>query len=84
MPNTKPAKAYLIIERDRYGNPAIAGLRKERPALGHRQIAVRVVVNVPMALFETFIPSIEVELHEGEIIPPTVELLPETDELEEA
>jgi len=73
------ARAYLVLQKDRYGHPDIVALRKEKPILASGQIAIRVVVNVPLGLFETFIPAVEVELHENEVIPPTVELEEQTD-----
>lgn len=74
--NIRAAKAYLVIEKDRNGWPSIAAIRKEAPALRAGQVAIRLVVNVPLSLFYTFIPDVTVELHEGDIIEPTVEVEP--------
>ncbi len=78
-PDVRTASAYLILERAswRYDPPRIVAMRKEKPTLTAKQIAVKVNLRIPMALFDQFIPVIQGEISEPDIIAPAIELEPE-------
>lgn len=79
MTDIRTASAYLVIEKDAwaYGRPRITAMRKNKPALESGQIAVKVNLKIPMAIFDQFIPVLEAEISEPDVIAPTIEIEPE-------
>lgn len=76
MSDIRTARAYLILERPswKFDPPNIVGMRKSKPDLKGGQIAVRVALNIPMEMFNEFIPEITAQLEAGEVIIPELEL----------
>jgi len=74
MPKLRAA-AFLVLERERFGM-RIADMRKNKPALRAGQVAVRVQLTIEDSMFEELIPTVSAEIHPGEVLEPTVEVLP--------
>lgn len=76
MSDIRTSKAYLVLERpsSMYRGPRIVALRANPPYLEPNQVGVRVVLRVPMDVFNKFLPEVEVAVEEANFIPPTAEL----------
>lgn len=79
MTDIRTATAYLVVEKDSwiYGKPRIVAMRKNKPSLESGQIAVKVNLKIPMAIFDQFIPVLEAEISAPDAILPTIEIEPE-------
>lgn len=82
MTDIRTASAYLVIEKAgwKWDPPRITAMRKEKPALKSGQIAVKVSLKIPMAIFDQFIPVLEAEISEPDVIAPTIQIEPEVSE----
>lgn len=82
MSATQTASTYLVLERSaQYWKGArIVEMRAKKPALKSGQIAVKVNLKIPTALFDQFIPVIEAEISEPDILVPTIEIESEVTE----
>jgi len=69
------AGVYLVLERSGHGMK-VAEMRQNKPAMRAGQVAVKVVLSISPQAFEQMIPTINVELHEGDQIEPTIEVEP--------
>lgn len=67
------SSVYLVF--DKLG---VREMRKGKPSLAAGQYAVRVTISVPDRMFARMIPEALVEIPEGAIIEPTVEVQVET------
>jgi hypothetical protein len=76
----RKSSCYLILERPRwrYDPPRIVTIRATKPKLAAGQVAVKVVLSIPMGLFDTFIPVVEAEIREGDFLAPEIEIEPVT------
>jgi hypothetical protein len=75
MPGRQKAITYLVLELDRgslYRAPRVVNHRKTKPSLEAGQIAVKVVLDIPMDVFDTFIPVVTAELSEAQISTPEI------------
>jgi hypothetical protein len=78
-PDIRTSSVYLVLERARwrYDPPRIIAMRQEKPSLRGGQVAVKVRLNIPMALFDEFIPVVEADIEEGDFIAePEIEIEP--------
>ncbi len=80
MSNTdiRTSSVYLVIERAtwRYDPPRVVAMRVNKPSLAAGQIAVKVSLRIPMAMFGTFIPEVTAELAEANILVPELVVQP--------
>lgn len=53
----------------------IVSMRKNAPYLNRGEIAVKLTLTVPSAIFESYIPSVEVSIPESAVIRPSVEVM---------
>jgi hypothetical protein len=67
---------YLVIGRSRYNQPKIMAMRQKKPFLEPGEVAVRLRLDIDSALFESVTPLVVAEIHAGDVIEPTVVVLP--------
>lgn len=80
MVELRTTSCYLILARDgraTWRGPRIVGMTKTKPALKRGQVAVKINLHIPSALFEEFIPQVEATIGEPDLIVPAIELEPE-------
>ncbi|MBT2484774.1 MULTISPECIES: hypothetical protein [unclassified Microbacterium] len=79
MRDTRTTSVYLILEphSHTWKPPRVAAMKVRKPALESGQIAVKVNLKIPMAIFDQFIPVLEAEISEPDAILPAIEIEPE-------